>query len=201
MVTFHYVWGRLRCSIGPNATGDKIDEGGEVYFRFADNHQEILVFLTRARQVDNIPDDRRGWVSQVLGKNPNRPDLLYLEYLNDGETYEEYEFTIPSMANYYDTNEPAEFDYNMDTETMQKYMVASTNEGASQIEAISEYLHISKNIAKKETKKVMKKLKKMASLARGENPKSLDALKKINEQRRLEKEKKDTENERKNSKK
>jgi len=151
------------------------------------------VFLTRARQVDNIPDDQRGWVSQIIRKNPNMPELLHVEYLNDGETYEEYEFKIPSMQNYYDTNEPAEFDYNVDTETMQKFIVARTNEGASPMEAIAEYLHISKKIAKKEAKKVMKKLKKLASPGRGENPNSLEALRRINEQRKMEK-MKDTEN-------
>ena len=90
------------------------------------------------------------------------------------------------MHNHYDTNEPAEFDYNVDTETMQKFIVARTNEGASPMEAISEYLHISKKIAKKEAKKVMKKLKKLASPGRGENPNSLEALKRINEQRKME---------------
>jgi len=151
------------------------------------------VFVTRARQVDNIPDDQRTWVSQIIRKNPNKPELINVEYLNDGETYEEYEFKIQSMSNHYDTNEPAEFDYNVDTETMQKFMVARTTEGATPMEAISEYLHISKKIAKKESKKIMKKLKKMASPGRGENPNSLEALKRINEQRKMEK-KKDTEN-------
>ena len=151
------------------------------------------VFLTRARQVDNIPEDQRGWVSQIIRKNPNMPEVIHVEYLNDGETYEEYEFKIPSMHNYYDTNEPAEFDYNVDTETMQKFIVARANEGASPMEAIAEYLHISKKIAKKETKKIMKKLKKLAGPGRGENPNSLEALKRINEQRRMEK-MKNTEN-------
>jgi len=98
------------------------------------------------------------------------------------------------MHNYYDTNEPAEFDYNVDTETMQKFIVARANEGVSTMQAIAEYLHISKKIAKKETKKVLKKLKKLAGPGRGENPNSLAALQRINEQRKMEK-KKDTENE------
>ena len=126
------------------------------------------VNITRARQADNIPDDQRSWVWTIVQKKVDRPDLVYVSYLMGGQLYEEMEpAIIQDMRNYYDTNEPAEFDYDLDTEQMQKYITVRGKEIPVQ-EAIMEFLDKSAIIRDKNNKAAVKKFREMATVRNGD---------------------------------
>ena len=69
--------------------------------------------------------------------------------------------------NYYDTNEPAEFDYDLDTEQMQKYITVRGKEIPVQ-EAIMEFLDKSAIIRDKSNKAAVKKFREMATVRNGD---------------------------------
>ena len=69
--------------------------------------------------------------------------------------------------NYYDTNEPAEFDYDLDTEQMQKYITVRGKEMPVQ-EAIMEFLDKSAIIRDKTNRAAVKKFREMATVRNGD---------------------------------
>jgi hypothetical protein len=80
------------------------------------------IYVSRARQEDNIPNDQRGWVWTVIKKDREAPEIVEIEYLNEGKAYKKLpKGRIQSMKGYFDTNDPCDFDYDIDMEKLNKY--------------------------------------------------------------------------------
>jgi hypothetical protein len=80
------------------------------------------IYVSRARQEDNIPNDQRGWVWIIIRKDRESPETVEIEYLNEGKTYKKLpKGRIDNMKDYFDTNDPCDFDYDIDMEKLNKY--------------------------------------------------------------------------------
>ncbi|MEM3265514.1 MAG: hypothetical protein QXH07_06125 [Thermoplasmata archaeon] len=159
------------------------------------------VFLTRARQTDNIPQDQISWISILISKNVQNPDQVQVQYLHNGTVEEQYLFTIPSMKQYYDTNDPSLIYMDLNMEMLQKYAIRKQQKGEDPIIAMQSFISIAKKINEAQWKKFESSVDALeAGLdtlikedKRGKNPNSLTALNKINK-KRIEEAKKRREN-------
>lgn len=143
------------------------------------------VFLTRARQSDNIPEDQISWVSSMVEKSVQSPELVTVKYLHNGDVQEQYSFVIPSMKEYYDTNDPALIYMDLNMEMLQKYAVRKQQKGMDPIDAMQDFIRISKKVDEAQWKKFDQSIEELESGVdqmikedrRGKNPNSLKNLK------------------------
>jgi len=111
------------------------------------------VFLTRARQSNNIPQEQLSWISFIIEKSVKEPDVVKFTRFESGEVIETYSFTIPSMRNYYDTNDPALISMDLNMEMLLKYASRKMQKAKSEqdkteiaIKAVGDFIEIARKL-------------------------------------------------------
>ncbi len=139
------------------------------------------VFFTRARQNDNIPSDQLDWVSFLVEKNIREPEVVSIKRMHNSTIDEAYSFTIPSMKNHYDTNDPCLMVMDLNMEMVLKYATRKEQKGAKPLDALDEAIRIAKKLEEKSWKKFESDMREIDPELVGEekrkiNPKSLKNL-------------------------
>ena len=99
--------------------------------------RKLGVFLTRARQQDNVPTEQLRWVAIMIRKDVRSPEIVRGSYLQGERRGEQFSFSIKSMATAFDTKAMATFSYDLDVEAMDAWISRHEAEGADDGYALS----------------------------------------------------------------
>lgn len=99
--------------------------------------RKLGVFLTRARQQDNVPTEQLRWVAIMIRKDVRSPEIVRGSYLQGERRGEQFSYSIKSMASAFDTKAMATFSYDLDVEAMDTWISRHEAEGADDGYALS----------------------------------------------------------------
>jgi hypothetical protein len=98
--------------------------------------RKLGVFLTRARQQENVPQEQMKWVSIIIRKDVRQPDVIRGSYVQGDRKGAQFAFSIPNMGKVYDTRALATFTYDLDMEEMETWIAAREGESSEEGHAL-----------------------------------------------------------------